>query len=195
MREHLRLRRTDKPLDLRSALRASYGREKLKRFGYRLDADLSNQNEKVWYNPTEKKLLFTVAGTHNLSDWGTDIWLAAGGLKSTDRYKSAHEGLRAAKQKYGVASATVAGHSLGGAVAQGIAGNGDEVFSLDTGYTIGQKTKGQDFRTSGDVVSLLGAANENVTTLANPNSRTGVLPWDVLRAHEVDNLRGMDIFL
>jgi hypothetical protein len=47
---------------------------------------LSNHNQKVYYNPTERKLLYNVSGTHNISDIGTDIYLALGGLKNTNRY-------------------------------------------------------------------------------------------------------------
>jgi hypothetical protein len=40
----------------------------------------------------------TVAGTHNISDWWTDLYLAAGKLKSTNRYKEADKVLKEAKK-------------------------------------------------------------------------------------------------
>jgi hypothetical protein len=51
-------------------------------------------------------------------DVGTDMYLAMGKLKDTSRYKEAGKTLDNAKHKYGVDSATVTGHSLGGAIAQ-----------------------------------------------------------------------------
>ena len=78
-------------LTLYDALKSSYGdvqaRDKLKSAGYNYDSMLSNHNQQVWVNPNEKKLLYNVAGTHNLSDWGTDAYLAVGKLKSTNRYR------------------------------------------------------------------------------------------------------------
>ena len=77
---------------LETALKASYGYEKelkkLNKKGYILDKDLSNHNEQVYYKHKKsggKKLLYTVAGTHNLSDVGTDISLGLGRLK---KYKT-----------------------------------------------------------------------------------------------------------
>ena len=35
-------------------------------------------NQQVYYNPNEKKLLMSVAGTHNLRDVGTDFMLGIG---------------------------------------------------------------------------------------------------------------------
>ena len=66
--------------------------------------------EQVYYNPSQRKLLFSVTGTHNLRDYGTDLWLAAG------KYQEAKNILHRAKQKYHISNATLAGHSLGGLV-------------------------------------------------------------------------------
>jgi hypothetical protein len=61
---------------------------------------LSNHNQQVWCHPKEKKLLYNVAGTHNLNDVGTDAFLAMGKLKDTSRYKQAGRTLEEAKQIY-----------------------------------------------------------------------------------------------
>ena len=108
-------------LDLYDVLKNSYAsqnkqKEAFKKDGYVYDQKLSNHNEQVYYNPNNKKLLMSVAGTHNISDIGTDIYLAAGHLKDTNRYKEAESVLHRAKQKYNIANATLAGHSLGGLV-------------------------------------------------------------------------------
>ena len=84
-------------VNLYDALKSSYGdkksREILAKAGYQYDSMLSKHNEQVWVNPIEQKLLYSVAGTHNLNDWGTDLYLAAGHLKDTNRYKEADKTL------------------------------------------------------------------------------------------------------
>jgi hypothetical protein len=83
---------------MHTTIKASYGDKealhKLNKKGYVLDKDLSNDNEQVYYKHKKhggKKLLYTVAGTHNLKDVGTDLYLAAGKLKNTKRYKEADD--------------------------------------------------------------------------------------------------------
>lgn len=187
-------------VSLYNALKSSYGdkqaKAQLANAGYNYDSMLSNHNQQVWYNPTEKKLLYNVAGTHNLSDWGTDVYLAMGKLKDTNRYKEADNILKQAKAKYNPANTTVTGHSLGSTIANQIAskGNGDQVYALDGGFTIGQKISNNpnfhNYRTAGDVVSILGAPSKNMMTLANEN-----LLKDPLTAHHVENIQGKNLYV
>ena len=170
----------------------------LGKYGYVRDDALSNDNQQAYYNPKAKKLIYSVTGTKSLSDWGTDAYLAAGMLKSTNRYKSADAGLKAAKKKYGVASASIYGHSLGGSIAGYIGGSGDTVRTLDKGATIGQKVRSNEkaYRTAFDPVSLLNAGSKNMTTLPNTNKKlqTGLLPLDAVingfNAHNIDSIKG-----
>ena len=75
-------------LDLHDVLKNSYSNKHRENMnGYKLDKELSNHNQQVYYNPDHKKLVVSVAGTHNLRDWGTDIFLGSGKLKDTNRYK------------------------------------------------------------------------------------------------------------
>lgn len=168
--------------------------------GYQYDKELSNHNQQVYFNPDSKKMLVSVAGTHNLRDWGTDAWLAFGGLKSTNRYKEAKDVLNRARQKYNPSETSVSGHSLGGSIAQGIASKDDKVYALDSGYTIGQKTRShngnfQHFRTAGDAVSLLSEGAKNMKTLQNPNRNTGIMALDALKAHDVKNISNSNIYI
>ena len=162
--------------------------------GYYLDKKLSNDNQQVLYNPTTKKLLYNIAGTHNLKDWGTDAYLLAGKLKDTNRYKEADKNLQQAKQKYGVSNATITGHSLGGAIGNYIAKNNDKAYLLDEGATFGQKQRNNDnhqhFRTRGDLVSALVSNHSNVKTLPNRN-----VSKDFLRAHNVENIKNENIYV
>ncbi len=189
-------------IKLYDALKSSYGDKKsqqqLKNAGYNYDSMLSNHNQQVWYNPNTKKMLFNVAGTHNLKDWGTDLYLAFGKLKDTNRYKEARNILNEAKRKYGNDIETkISGHSLGGAIAQYVGGKDDKVYTLDKGATIGQKTRSNEnaYRTDGDIVSALNANSTRMKTLNNYNKAQGFLPLDILKAHDVNNIKDEGIFI
>ena len=194
--------------DLYDVLKASYAdtatqKTSLGKYGYQRDDDLSNDNQQVYYNPIQNKILYDIAGTHNLSDVGTDLYLAAGHLKDTNRYKEADSKLQKAKKKYGVNEATVTGHSLGGSIAGYVANKQDKVITLDKGATIGQKIRSNEnaYRTSGDAVSLLNAGATRMTTLPNPNRavRTGNpimdIAGNILNAHNVSNIKNNSIFV
>ena len=165
---------------LHTALKSSYGDKdaikKLNKNGYILDKELSNGNEQVYYKHKKsggKKLLYNVAGTHNLSDVGTDVSLAFGRLKNTKRYKEADNVLKKAKSKHGVKNATITGHSLGGSIAGYIATNDDDVYTLDKGATIGQPVRQNEhaYRYKGDLVSLLNKNSKNMNTIYSQNER------------------------
>jgi len=186
-------------VSLHDALKASYGdrqsSDKLKSAGYVYDSMLSNGNQKVFANPNTKKLLYSVAGTHNLADWGTDAYLLGGKLKDTNRYKEADAKLKMAKTKYAGYDTTVTGHSLGSTIGQQIASKGsDKFYGLSGGFTFGQKVSGNknfhNYRTGGDLVSLLGSGSRNMTTLRNNNFLK-----DPLSAHNVDNIKNEQIFV
>lgn len=184
-------------ISLYRAIKASYDpNDGLNEFGYHLDHILSDNNNKVYYNQFQRKLLFSVKGTDpfNPNDLYTDAKLAFGLVKSTHRYKSAHEILRAAKAKYGI-TATVIGHSLGGNLSQNITSKEDRSYTYNSGYTYGQRTKGNDYRTWGDIVSLLGSSNKTVQTLENHNQSTGWWLYDALAAHGVENIREERIYV
>jgi hypothetical protein len=80
-------------------------------------------------------------GSHNIKDWGVNAYLLGGKLKQTKRYQQAHQGLRQAKEKYGVNSAVVTGSSLGGGIVTG--------SSLGGGIVTGSSLGGGGGRTEG----------------------------------------------
>jgi hypothetical protein len=194
---------SENDITLHDALKSSYNdkkaRQKLSNAGYKYDSMLSNHNQQVWHNPNTNKLLYNVAGTHNLKDVGTDIYLALGGLKKTNRYKEADRKLEEAKKKYNVSNATVTAHSLGASIASGISKKDDKVYALDAGYTIGQKTRDRDgnhhhYRSQGDLVSALGANATNMTTLKQNN--LGVLNYlNPLASHDINNIKKENIII
>ena len=185
-------------LSLYDTLKNSYSKDhKQNMNGYQLDKSLSNHNQQVYYNPQHKKLVVSVAGTHNLRDWGTDFYLGLGKLKDTNRYKEAKSIYDKAKAKYNPLQSTAVGHSLGNSIANYITSGNDKSVGLDGGFTIGQKERSNatNYRTSGDVVSALGANQRNMNTLRSPNIRTGVGLVDALRSHNVDNIRNENIII
>jgi tetratricopeptide (TPR) repeat protein len=185
-------------LDLHDVLKNSYSNKHRENMnGYKLDKELSNHNQQVYYNPEHKKIVVSVAGTHNARDWGTDFYLGLGKLKDTNRYKEAKSVYDKAKNKYNPMQATAVGHSLGGTIANYITSGNDKAHGLDSGYTIGQKARSNSsqYRSSGDVVSALGANASNMTTLKSPNIRTGVGLVDALRSHNVSNIAGQGILI
>ena len=208
------IRDPTKKISLYDTLKNSYDtrdnqKSKFKNQGYVYDSDLSNHNQQVYYSPSQKKLLYTVTGTHNLlSDLGTDIYGVLGGnLKNTNRYKEAQNTLNKAKQKYKPNETTITAHSLGGTIAQYISGKNDKVLTLDKGATFFQKSRPneQAFRSSGDLVSLLNANSKNMTTLKNPSTKLSRTPYtffsptaqiyDAYNAHNVDNIKNEKIFV
>lgn len=209
----------DKNISFYSVLKSGYKDQPRKRIGkYFLDEQLSSDNNQVYYNPKKKKLLYNVTGTHNLQDWGTNAKLFTGiGFKESDRYKQSHQGLREAKKKYGVQNATVTGHSQGGYTAGLISSAGDKVITLDKASVFGGKVRGgENYRTSGDLVSALDINRTNMKTLKNPSNNSlaktagkvavGVLTGnplgglvagskDILQSHDITNIKKERIFV
>jgi hypothetical protein len=204
-------------VNLHTLLKSSYGdknsNKQLENQGYQLDRELSNDNQQFYYNKKKGKLINTIAGTHNIRDVGTDIWLGAGKLNQTSRFKEAERRLESAKQKYKPSKTVITGHSLGGSIAQNLSSKGDKTVSLDSGYTLGQKTRGESYRSQGDAVSLLGSNAKHQNTIQHGNIITrnssaivgGLLGGpvgafvgagvDAIKNHNVDLIKHKNIFV
>lgn len=184
-------------MNLHSVLKEGYkSKTKDNLNGYVLDRKLSDHNNKIYYDQTNKKLLHNVVGSHNLSDWVDNAKLAIGfGFKESKRYKDSHKKLRQAKEKYGINNATVVGHSQGGFTAGMISGKNDKVISLNKAATLGQKVRNNEraYRTD-DIVSVLNARSKHMTNLPSV-SKTGILPLDLYNNHNVDAIKKDKIFI
>ena len=162
---------------------------------YVIDKDLSNDNQQVYHRPQDNKLLVSIAGTHNLSDVGTDLALLAGKLKDTSRYKEAANVLAKAKEKYNT-NADIVGHSLGGGIGQYAAGDGDRVLTYNKGATFGQPTRDNEtaYRSGGDLISALGSGIKTIgSNIYNPFSASGI--GKALDSHNLDNIKDENIFI
>lgn len=183
-------------LDLHDVLKNSYDKksnqaEFLKDKGYTFDNELSNDNQQVYYNKNGH-LLFSVAGTHNVSDVGTDAKLMMGQLKNTKRFQEAEMTLKKAKEKYNPTRTTAVGHSLGGSIASKL--SADQIITLDKGAETGAKTRNneQAYRTSGDLVSLFASGGKNVKTL-HKGGYDLTDPFSWYKAHNISNIKDFKI--
>ena len=160
--------------------------------GYVYDSALSNDNQQVYYNPESGKMLYSVAGTHNVSDIGTDFQLMRGKLNDTKRFKQAEDTFTLAKQKYQPKETVAYGTSLGGAIASGL--DADRVVSLNKANAIGAKTGKREvaIRTHGDIVSVFGANATHMNTIGGGDLYN---PMTWLNSHGSHNLKGKDLFI
>lgn len=188
------------PLNLAKVLKLGYANKKkqgkvMNKYGYKIDSQLSNDNQQVYYNPDKKKLLMNVTGTHKSQDYITDARLALGGLKNTQRFKEADTTLQKAKDKYKENKVVLTGHSLGGSIVNYIKKPDDELYALNSGVTIGQKSRNpnsnaHNYRIAGDVVSGLGANQKHMTTIPSPYKT-----YDPLKVHSMDAIKNEMIFI
>ncbi len=151
--------------------------------GYTFDKELSNHNQQFYFNPTTKKLITNVSGTHNAKDWGTNLMLGLGQLKKTKRYKEANRKYNAARTKYNPSESSVVGHSLGGGIASGIGKGSDKITTYNKGVAWGQKTRKNEkaYRTKFDPVSM------NATKIKTLAPRS-------FNVHSSSNLKGARIY-
>jgi len=165
----------------------------MNKYGYKIDNDLSNENQQVYFNPDKKKLLMNVTGSHNLSDAMTDVKLAFGGVKNTQRYKSAENTLQKAKDKYKENKVVITADSLGATIGNYIKKPDDELFALNAGATLGQTIKGgnaKNYRVAGDVISGAVANDKNMITLPSPYKN-----YNPTKVHYPDAIKDQMIFI
>lgn len=153
-----------KSSELKDLLQASYrrntgARDIGKKYGYVLDEDLSNAEQKVYIDKDKNpKIVFT--GTRKGADLITDTALAFGFAGVTPRFRRSSQLVDKVKQKYKNRPITALGHSLGGSLAESVAGKVDKVVTLDKGvglFGIGKRIRPNttDVRTSNDIFSIL----------------------------------------
>lgn len=189
-----------KRLTLHKALRIGYLRnerkqaKRLKRFGYRIDNELSTHNYITAYNPFKNKVIFIDNGTNPTSvrDLYTDIaGIGLNRLTSTSRYKTDYTAYLKAKDKYKDAPVTLVGHSLGGSIVSEMVKPGDRAITYGAPYTK-KKDNAQTYayRTAGDPFS---AFNLQAKTLENAASITQRI--NPIQPHNVSNLADKPIFV
>lgn len=197
-----------KKLSLYNAIRIGYLRDKkkqakiLKKYGYVLDPTLSDDRQFITaYNPFTNKLLRISNGTDfsNAKDVRTDVALALGKIKQTERFKEERNSLLKAKKKYDETETILAGHSLGSNLTNALASGGDAVYNYNPAYTIGQKARPNvmNIRTQGDIFSTFSPAG-NTTVLPAVLNTHQILqnPIESIdQIHSYENIRRLPVFL
>jgi len=148
--------------EVKDLIEASYSRtgiaEKLgKKYGLTLDKQLSNANQKVYYDK-ERNPSVIFRGSKNENDLMTDVLLGVGLENYSTRFRDSKKLVEDVRKKYNNKPVTSVGHSLGGSLAT-FAG-GDKIISVNRGVGIGGigkelSNKQTDIRTNNDIVSLL----------------------------------------
>jgi hypothetical protein len=153
-----------KSTELKDLIQASYSRntparEIGKKYGYVLDDDLSNAEQKVFLDKNKNpKIVFT--GSRKGMDALTDLAILGGVAGLTPRFQNSSKLVDKVKQKYKNRPITAIGDSLGGTLAESVGGKVDKVITTSKGvglFGIGKKIRSNqtDIRASNDVISLL----------------------------------------
>lgn len=163
----------------------------LEKYGYLLDPELSNVEEKVFYNPSNSDLLITYRGSQNLlNDWlDTNVKIGQGKLKESDRYKRSEDVYNKAKQKYNKDTVKLVGHSMGGGLASSIGSNNDLIYTYNKAPSLTKKNE-KHYRTKGDTVSLLNKYDKNTINLSNNK-----IIKNSFTSHSLDNLKNQNIYI
>jgi len=197
-----------KKLSLYKALKIGYLRneakqkKRLKRFGYRIDNDLTNNERLVAFNPFTNKVLFVENGSsvnpltdvkQFTEDWLNNITtIPTGVFTATPRFQSAKSAYLKAKEKYGQDKKyELVGHSQSAVSINELAQKGD------TGYTYnGALLKQKDnpyvtnYRSVNDIVSAFSNPND-MKTLYQPR----LAGQNFYQAHNINNIKDQPIFL
>jgi len=152
-------------------------KEQLDQMGYHKDDSLSQKKNKVYVNNKSGKAYVTYNGTNPLDvrDLATDAAIAVGLGRFTPRFKQAKRLAKQAKMKYGENNTAAIGHSLGGALATESGLKERITFNKAVGIGgIGKRMRrGQtDYRTKGDVVSLLSKTSRYGNRTPSKNAGT-----------------------
>lgn len=190
-----------KRIRLYNALKLGYLRnekkqkKRLKRFGFRLDEELTTREHLVAYNPMLNRVLFVSNGTQvtSPSDLYTDLaGVGLGRLKQTDRFERDQSAYLKAKKKYNDAPVKLVGHSLGGGIISAMdLKKGDRAVTYNAANVYQKKRENvTNIRTAGDPISAF--ANDT-RTLSNPASLVERL--NPLQPHNLQNIRLEPIFV
>ena len=150
--------------ELKDLIQASYSRNGPakaigKKYGYVLDEDLSNAEQKVFLDKQKNpKIVFT--GSRKGADVITDVALGFGLAGLTPRFQNSSKLVDKVKQKYKNNPITALGDSLGGSLAESVGGKVDKVITTSKGvglFGIGKRIRPNqtDIRASNDVISIL----------------------------------------
>lgn len=195
-------------LSLHRALKIGYLRDerrqarKLKRYGYVLDKDLTNNQHLVAYSPFTKKVLFVNNGSQTsildpiqfTKDWRSNLTsVPAGTFAYTPRFQEDKNAYLKAKKKYGEDTKfELVGHSQGAISVNELAKGNDRGITYN-GAFVKQKDNPnvENYRHARDIVSMFSNPADTKNLFMQPNMRT----LNPIAAHNVDTLKNVPIFI
>jgi len=194
-----------KRLSLYKSLQLGYLRneakqaKRLKRFGYVVDKDLTNNERMVAYNPFTKKTIFVENGSQTrlrdpaqfVEDWANNITrVPFGNFEKSQRFKDAQNAYLKAKEKYKDTQFTLVGHSQSAITVNDLAGKGDRGVTYNG--ALFTKTKDNknvtNYRSKNDIVSAFANPND-MKTLASPVTQNPI------SAHNIENIKELPVFV
>jgi hypothetical protein len=194
-------------LSLYKALKISYLRnekkqaKRLKKYGYVLDKELTNNQHTVAYSPFTDKVLFINNGSESnilrptqfVKDWRTNIMnVPTGTFGYTPRFQEDKNTYMKAKKKYGDKQFQLVGHSQGAISVNELAKGSDRGYTYN-GALVKQKDnpRVENYRNPNDVVSMFSNPYDMKTLYQQPNMRT----INPLSAHGIETIRQTPIFI
>ena len=197
-----------KKMSMYKALKISYLRDekrqarKLKKYGYVLDKELSNNERTVAFSPFTNRVLFVENGSSTnpikdvqqfREDWlNNAIAVPTGNFTYTPRFQQAKSVYLKAKKKYGEETPfKMVGHSQAAISVNELAGANDKGVTFDG--ALFTKTKDNpnvtNYRTKNDLVSAFASPND-MRTLADSSSSQ-----NPIAAHNIENIKQLPIFI
>ena len=197
-----------KKLSMYKALQLGYMRgqeerqaRKLKRYGYVLDKELTDNQHLVAYSPITGKVLYVNNGSsvnpitdtnQFIKDWRSNIAnIPTGTFGYTPRAQEDKSTYLKAKAKYKDAPFKLVGHSQGAIDINELAGPNDKGYTYN-GAFLKQKDNPNvtNYRSANDIVSAFANPND-MRTLSQPNLST----QNFYQAHNIDNIKQLPVFL
>lgn len=136
-------------------------REKVaQKYGATYDSSLSSKKTAVFVNPKSKAVIVSHRGTKDKSDILPDIKIAFGAERQTKRIKQAKKNVQEVREAYPTYNITNVGHSLGGLIAERVGRSKEDIITFGKASGLGEplhkrKPKQKDYRSKGDIISLL----------------------------------------
>lgn len=161
--------------------------------GYTLQEDLSDEENVVYVNEEDKKVIVGFRGSKNFKDFKTDIELAVGGIRNTERYDTTLNLVKKVIEMYKGYKIEFTGHSLGGtlAIEMNLISPSKRAVVFNAGHTPLRRRATDDndityYTNKGDLVSGLGMKSyKNVKVLDKEHKNP-------LKAHSLRNFMEED---
>ena len=153
----------------------------------------SDEEKALYKNDETKQIIIAFRGSKVMKDLKTDLKLALGGIRKTERYASSKDYVDKIKTLYPDYTITLTGHSLGGTLAIQMSKDfGDKAVVFNAGHTplsSSQETKDlpiKYYTKKGDIASMTGGRSYKDVRLVDTDDK------NALEAHKMDNFEEVD---